>query len=286
MVPRKLHVEQLQAKLASDPHSPLFAQLADAYRMGGKFEEAIRVCREGLRHRPQYAGAYIVLGRAHHESGDLLAAREAFQRVTQFAPDNVLAYGFLGQIAEARNEIPEALEAYRMALALYPFDKQIRGAVARLQAQAAGDAQWAAPPPVEARTVPKEPVASETLAELYTAQGLYERAAEVYERLMAEAPGRADLQVKYQEVATHLRRAPKTEAPTSAASGDALRLLEAWRDAFRRLREGRQGRTELLEAWQAAFQRLRAKPTGAIGVLEAWRDAFRRIKAAAGGEAT
>lgn len=284
-MPRKLHVEQLQAKLASDPHSALFAQLADAYRMGGKFEEAIRVCKEGLRRRPEYAAAYIVLGRAHHESGDLLAAQEAFQRVTQLAPDNVLAYGFLGQIAEAQNEIPQALDAYRMALTLYPFDKQIRAAVLRLQARG-DETQSASLAVAEASTAPKEPLPSETLAELYASQGLYERAAQTYERLMAQAPGRADLQAKYREVATHLSGAPKTGVPSSAARGDALRLLEAWRDAFRRVREGRRGGTELLEAWQSAFHKLRAKPTGAIGVLEAWRDAFRRLKAAAGGQAT
>ena len=286
MVPRKLQVEQLQAKLASDPHSTLFAQLADAHRMGGKFEEAIRVCQEGLRRRPKYAGAYIVLGRAHHESGDLLAAREAFQRVTQLAPDNLLAYGFLGQIAEARNELSQALDAYRMALTLYPFDMQIRAAVTRLQARVGDETQSASLAVAEASTAPKEPLATETLAELYASQGLYERAAQTYEHLMAEAPGRADLQAKYREVATHLSRAPKTGVPTSAARGDTLRLLEAWRDAFRRVREGRRGGTELLEAYQAAFQKLRAKPTGAIGVLEAWRDAFRRLKAAAGGETT
>lgn len=284
-MPRKLHVEQLQAELASDPRSSLFAQLADAYRMGGKFEEAVRVCTEGLRRRPKYAAAYIVLGRAHHESGDLPAAREAFRRVTELAPDNVLAYGFLGQIAEAQNEIPQALDAYRMALTLYPFDKQIRAAVARLQARVGTETPSTAPAGPELGTAPKEPLAGETLAALYTSQGLYERAAQTYERLIADAPGRDDLRAKHQEVATHLSRTPKTEAPTSAARGDAVRLLEAWRDAFRRLRERRRGGTELLEAWQSAFQKLRARPGGAIGVLEAWRDAFRRIKAAAGGEA-
>ncbi len=285
-MPRKLDVRQLQAKVTNDPHSPLFAQLADAYRMGGKFEEAIRVCEEGLKHRPNYPGAYIVLGRAHHESGDLLAAREAFQRVTQLAPDNVLAHGFLGQIAEARNETLEALETYRMALTLYPFDKQIRAAVVRLEAHVGDEAQPASPVALEDQAAAREPLASATLAELYAGQGFYERAAEVYERLTADAPGRADLQAKYREVTTHLRRAPEAGAPTSAAGRDALRLLEAWRDAFRRLRPERQGGVELLEAYQTAFQKLRARPRGPITVLEAWRDAFRRLKAAAGGEAT
>lgn len=254
--------------------------------MGGEFEEAIRVCEEGLKHRPKYAGAYLVLGRAHHESGDLLAAREAFQRVAQLAPDNVLAYGFLGQIAEAQNEILEALEAYRTALTLYPFDKQIRAAVLRLEAQAAGGPPPALPAALEDRVATKEPLASETLAELYAGQGFHERAAQVYERLMADAPERVDLQAKYQEVTTHLRPTAETGAPPSAASGDALRLLEAWRDAFRRLRPERQGGVELLEAYQTAFQKLRARPRGPITVLEGWRDAFRQLKARAGGEAT
>jgi tetratricopeptide (TPR) repeat protein len=283
---RKPHVGQLHTTLASDPHSTVFAQLADAYRKEGNFEEAIRVCTEGLRRRPKYAAAYIVLGRAHHESGDLPAAREAFQRVTQLAPDNVLAYGFLGQIAEAQNEIPQALDAYRIALTLYPFDKQIRAAIARLEAQAARETPSASPALAEARAVPKEPLASETLAELYASQGLYERAAQTYERVISDAPERADLHTKYREVTAHLTRDAKPGVSSSAASGDALRLLEAWRDAFRRLKEGQRTGTEMLEAWQTAFQRLRAKPTGAIGVLEAWRDAFRRVKAAMGREAT
>jgi tetratricopeptide (TPR) repeat protein len=285
-VPRKFAVEQLQAKLASDPHSTLFARLADAYRMGGNFEEAVHVCTEGLRRHPKYAAAYIVLGRAHHESGDLLAAREAFERVTELAPDNVLAYGFLGQIAEARNEIAQALDAYRTALTLYPFDKQIRAAVARLQARLEDETQSTAPAVAEFSTAPMKPLAGETLAELYTSQGLYERAAQTYERLMTDAPERADLQAKYREVATHLTPEPETGVSRSRATGDAVRLLEAWRDAFRRMRERRRGGTELLEAGQAAFQKLRPRPAGAIGVLEAWRDAFRQLRAAARGEAT
>ncbi|MFQ5533139.1 MAG: tetratricopeptide repeat protein, partial [Candidatus Methylomirabilales bacterium] len=99
------HIERLRSKVASDPRSLVFAQLADAYRKGGRLDEAIEVCDKGLRHHPNYASAHLVLGRAYQEKSDLLAARDAFQRVLGLDPENVMAQRFLGEIAEARGEV-------------------------------------------------------------------------------------------------------------------------------------------------------------------------------------
>lgn len=275
-------VEWFQAKLARDPSSLVFAQLADAYRKRGRLEEAIHVCQKGLSHHPNYASAYLILGRAYEEKGDLLAAREAFQRVLEIDSESVLAHRFLGQIAEVRNEVPEALEAYRTALTLHPFDKEIRAAVERLEAQTAGEVVWARREVAEADQQPSapeaEPVATETLAELYATQGQYDRAAEIYDRLVTEAPDRDDLRQKYGEALTRLRATAGRQISASLTVDEALPLLGAWRDSFRRLKGRGVKPVPLLEAWRDAFRRLRGGQVKPVPLLEAWRDSFRRPK--------
>ena len=303
-------IERCQAKLAADPHSLAFAQLADAHRRQGRLDEAIQICQEGLNRTPNYASAYMVLGRAQQEKGDLLAAREAFQWVLQIDPESAQALKFLGQIAEARNETPDGLASYRMALIFYPFDKELRTAVERLEGRPAAEVEATAPKLVEAYREPSppeaepltmavettspevgevrgelpeaeaEPLATETMAGLYAAQGLHDRAADIYARLLAEAPDREDLAEKYQEALAHVEERAGGQIPLSLNTADAVQLLEAWRDVFRQLRHKQKVPVGLFEAWRDAFRRLRPKQRGPADLLEAWRDAFRRLKAA------
>ena len=45
-------IEALKKRLQKDPGSIAFAQLAEEYRRAGRFQEAIEVCRAGLRQAP------------------------------------------------------------------------------------------------------------------------------------------------------------------------------------------------------------------------------------------
>ncbi len=302
-LPNPDHMKQMEAKLAQDPHSLVFAQLADAYRREGRLEEAIQICQEGLAHHLNYASAYMVLGRSYKEKGDLLAARDAFQRVLDLDAESVLAHDFLGQIAEARNEIQEAVHAYRAALILHPFDKKIREALERLQTHLEGDVKKTPPAAPEARPEPPppEPLATETLGDLYAAQGVHDQAAGIYARVMSETSDREELAHKYEAARARSQDLGAGEIPDSREGGEALRLLEAWRTAFTKLRAEGGESTGLLEAWRDAFRKLREQgggpvestetPGGPGGImessrrepielLEAWRNAFRRLRAA------
>ncbi|MEE9182565.1 MAG: tetratricopeptide repeat protein, partial [candidate division NC10 bacterium] len=245
-------IERYQARLAADPHSLVFAQLADAYRKQGRHEEAIKICQEGLSHCANYVSAYMVLGRAQKENGDLAGAREAFQWVLHLDPESVQAHKFLGQIAEARDQMAEALASYRMALILHPFDREVRAGVGRLEAGETADVDSISPAVVEPRREAPgptaEPLATETLAGLYATQGLYDRAADIYARLVDEAPDREDLAEKYREVLTHLEERAGRQTATSVSREETLQVLEAWRAAFQRLKGGRRGPVGLLEA--------------------------------------
>ena len=49
--------------LADNPHSQVFAALAEAYRRRGDFGRAFSVCKSGLKHHPDYGPAHIVLAK-------------------------------------------------------------------------------------------------------------------------------------------------------------------------------------------------------------------------------
>ena len=57
-------IEELEKRLAADPNSRMFVQLAEEYRKQGLLENAIEICEQGLTKHPQYPSARVALGRA------------------------------------------------------------------------------------------------------------------------------------------------------------------------------------------------------------------------------
>ncbi len=99
-------IDDLRRRLDKDPGSRLFAQLAEELRKDGDLEEAINVCREGLKRQPAYPSARMTLGRALFDTGELATARVEFETVLKGAPDNILASRLL---AESLFRLPRVL---------------------------------------------------------------------------------------------------------------------------------------------------------------------------------
>jgi tetratricopeptide (TPR) repeat protein len=122
-------VDELRKRLEAQPESRLFAQLAEELRKEGRLDEAVRVCREGLRHHPAYPSAHMTLGRAFFDKRELAAARTEFEAVLAAAPDNILAGRLLGECLEGLGDPGAARQRYETTLLLAPDDPQL---VARL----------------------------------------------------------------------------------------------------------------------------------------------------------
>jgi tetratricopeptide (TPR) repeat protein len=84
-------LEELRRRVARDPASIAFAQLAEEYRRTGNGEEAILVARAGLARHPDYVSARVTLGRALLDCGRPDEARTELERATRQAPDNLAA---------------------------------------------------------------------------------------------------------------------------------------------------------------------------------------------------
>jgi tetratricopeptide (TPR) repeat protein len=127
-------IDELKRRVAQAPESIAFAQLAEALRRAGRFDEAVEACRAGLVHHPDYLSAHVTLGRALIEQGDLASAETELTGVLAAAPENLAAVRGLAEIHERRGEQGEALTHYRRALTLAPHDPDLEETVSRLAA--------------------------------------------------------------------------------------------------------------------------------------------------------
>jgi tetratricopeptide (TPR) repeat protein len=93
-------IEALRRRVEKDPASIAFAQLAEEYRRGGDYQQAIAICREGLARHPGYLSAQVTLGRALIELGQFGEGRKELEAVLRVAPDNLAAIRALAGIHE------------------------------------------------------------------------------------------------------------------------------------------------------------------------------------------
>jgi tetratricopeptide (TPR) repeat protein len=145
-------IEELEKRLAADPNSRMFVQLAEEYRKAGMLEQAIHVCEQGLKKHPQYPSARVALGRALLEAEHFDRASAEFESVLKQVPDNILANKFLGETYHRLGRHDEALKKYRVAHSLAPEDTELDERIAEVQAVLVGrGAPVASPAPAPAR---------------------------------------------------------------------------------------------------------------------------------------
>lgn len=131
-------IEELEKRLAADPNSRMFVQLAEEYRKQGLLENAIEICERGLTKHPQYPSARVALGRALLEAETFDRAGEEFEAVLAQVPDNILANKFLGETYHRLGRYDEAIQKYQIAQTFAPEDLELEEKIEAVKAEQAG----------------------------------------------------------------------------------------------------------------------------------------------------
>ena len=126
-------------KYQSDPRSRVFAPLAEAYRKAGLFDEAIEICRDGIRIHPHFIGGRVALARALFDKGDYASTVKELEPVVLDAPDNLVAQKLLAESCLILGRLSEALSAYKVLLFFMPKDSEIIKLVQELESRAYED---------------------------------------------------------------------------------------------------------------------------------------------------
>jgi tetratricopeptide (TPR) repeat protein len=116
---------RLEALLERDPKSLEIFGLADAYTRTGRFADAVRACKQGLKHHPDSALGYVTLGRALFGAGSLPKAIQALRRALALDTSSSEPFRLLGEVLLWHGAPTEALALLEEAVELGRTERAI-----------------------------------------------------------------------------------------------------------------------------------------------------------------
>ena len=132
-------IYQYLKRYQEDPTSRVFAPLAEAYRKAGLLDEAIDICRDGLRVHPHFIGGRVALARAFFDKKYYADVVKELEPVVQDAPDNLVAQRLLADSYLVLGRIAQALTSYKVLLFFTPQDEELGRMVAEIESKAYED---------------------------------------------------------------------------------------------------------------------------------------------------
>ena len=200
--------------LSRDPSSVTFIFLAQVLHKQGKVDKAIKVLINGLRYNRNSVTGRFLLGKIYYDRWLIEQAKREFRAVIELAPDNLAACKMLVQIHKSEEAYGRAHELLKTAMAYHPHDASIMTELAEIEAllssadkkerefkyareniRAALESKSAEELESGLKQQEKE-LYTETIADIYIAQGLYEKACGVLEKMLEKDPGNGAISKK------------------------------------------------------------------------------------------
>jgi predicted regulator of Ras-like GTPase activity (Roadblock/LC7/MglB family) len=206
-------IRTLTARVADEPTSLAFLELAEALRRRGQLEAAGKVARGGLSRYPGLADAHDLMGRILSDQDDLAGAFDAWADALRLDPMRTSALKGIAFLYFRAGDAAAAIEHLQRAAEVDPDDITIAQALARVRRESR-----AMPSAPAAAPVREEPPAPATGAPVETAPSAESGSA-------AEPEPAAELQVA--PVATR-RESDGSGSPFAALDGGhAVVLVDA-----------------------------------------------------------
>lgn len=176
-------IRRQEERLAKDPTSLAFAQLADLYRKAGRPGDAIATCRSGLLRYPHYTTARLILAKtllAENDPGGALAEIEA---ILQVSPKDVQCHRLAAEAHRRMGRVDAAVRALEAAVALDPGDRESRALLSLLRVDAGAGETGVA------RLLSDDTFVTAAFGALCLEQGLADEAAVIFTRMLRQDPG-------------------------------------------------------------------------------------------------
>lgn len=177
-------IRRQEERLARDPGSLAFAQLADLYRKAGRTREAAALCRDGLARYPHYTTARLILAKALAAEGDLEAALAELTAILETSPNDVQCHRLAAEIHRRRGRLNDAVAHLEAAVRLDAGDRESRALLGLLRATT--------PPAGEtsglARVLGDDTFATVAFGTLCLEQSCLEEAAQTFTKILRKDP--------------------------------------------------------------------------------------------------
>jgi tetratricopeptide (TPR) repeat protein len=185
-------IRRQEERLARDPASLAFAQLADLYRKAGRTRDAVALCRNGLTRYPHYTTARLILAKALVADGQLAPAQVELEAILEVSPKDVQSHRLAAEVQRRLGHIDEAVRHLEAAIALDPADRESQGLLALLR----GSEPPAAGATGLARVLSDDTFATVTFGVLCLEQGCVEEAAQIFTRILRKNPDHREAREK------------------------------------------------------------------------------------------
>ena len=163
---------------------------AAKYLQNGTYSRAVEICRENLDEAPDLISDRVLYATALYKAGQNETATEQFYRVLAKDPDNIVALKYLADIKFNAGDEYAALANYQRILEIDPDCEGLRCDLNWPDREKThtititrGSEEKVIEKPVASREIP---FYTETIGDLYLAQGHSRLALEVYRHLCAE----------------------------------------------------------------------------------------------------
>jgi len=177
-------IRRQEERLARDPASLAFAQLADLYRKAGRTRDAVALCRNGLVRYPHYTTARLILAKALVADGQLAPAHVELEAILEVSPKDVQCHRLAAEVQRRLGHVDEAVRHLEAAVALDPNDRESNAQLALLRAAASPSSDTTG----LARVLSDDTFATVTFGALCLEQGCVEEAAQIFTRILRKNP--------------------------------------------------------------------------------------------------
>lgn len=128
-------IRALTARLADEPSSLAFLDLAEALRRRGQLDAACKVARGGVSRYPGLADAHDLLARILSDTGDLAGAFDAWTSALQLDPMRAGALKGIAFLYFRAGDVVAALDHLQRAAQADPDDTSIPVAIERVRSE-------------------------------------------------------------------------------------------------------------------------------------------------------
>ncbi len=205
---RFTELERLIKIYKKNPHSKIFAPLAELYRKNGLVDEALSLCEKGLAFHPDYIGGKVAYGRALVDAGEFERAQTVLEEVIVAAPENYLSLLLLLRCYEKRGLEDLRIEIEERLQSINPSLKFVRKEVTNEESESESTFEEFEMKELKGifheSAVHKKEGSSKyytlSLAQVYERQGHFKKAIEIYKNLCTLHPDREDFSMKVEEL--------------------------------------------------------------------------------------
>jgi tetratricopeptide (TPR) repeat protein len=151
-------IRALTTRLAEEPTSLAFLELAEALRRRGQLEAASKVARGGLGRYPGLADAHDLMARILSDQGDLAGAFDAWADALRLDPMRTGALKGIAFLYFRAGDAVAAIDHLQRAAEADPDDESIAQALARVRRESRAMAHRTTPAPAPVPAPAAEPV--------------------------------------------------------------------------------------------------------------------------------